>query len=1307
MKRINADPPTETLQSLNYKPKGFESEENQSHNILKENQFSFVNIDPVDVQVRNLSVSASIDKYKKFNIFRAKRKIQDDIEANKQQPILKEISFDLPSGSLMAIIGGSGSGKTTLLNVLANRTSSSSSLVQKGEILYNGNTLSNIRNAYVIQQDILSPILTTRETLIFATELRLPDSTTKAERLRLVEEVILELGLKDCADTLVGDSTHKGLSGGEKRRLSIGIQILSNPSLLFLDEPTTGLDAHSAYLLIKTLKSLAMKGRTIIISIHQPRSDIFLLFDYLCILSNGETVYNFKVSEVLQYFKALGYITPEGINPADFLIDITAVDTRVITSESQGLKRLRSFVDSWKNYQKSIIRDDVHRVTKITSFTKPVAKAPFVREVNVLVRRTLLLTFRDSKTLVSLILEAVIMGVICGWVFYKPGYSLSAIRTYQGALYSANGLQGYLMLLFETYRLSSEDIKIFDRERADKCISIPGFLISRRIAKLFTEDFVVTILFSLCTYFMFGLQNTANKFFVYYLNILLVHLASMTCAMFCVSVSRNFSQNSLIANLNYTLQTFACGYFLNAKTLPVYVRWTKYIAYIWYGFGLLISNQFTGFQGDCPYHNEYQCQAYNGKYIIQNLGFWENWLALPACVILCWVIGMYLVAALMLKLKTVDVSLSKQVKSSTRTEAYDSSTIEENHRLLSELPDSNDFDVDINLSEINLSVQLQKRFRSSKEKIILKEVNATFKSGKINAIMGPSGSGKTSLLNLVSGRLSSDLRNKYNSSGEIYFNDFKIPTRMTNAISSYVSQTDDHLIPTLSVFETLLMAADLRLNKLNKQQRLQIVQDIISKLGLKNCRNTLIGSEFIKGISGGEKRRVAIGIQLLNNPKVLFLDEPTSGLDGFTSSYILEILQNLSDEGKTIILTIHQPRSDLFKKFGQILLLAKGGKVAYNGEQRLMNEYFTTLGYPCPVLSNLADHILDLISVNNQNAENEIKSKKRVEGLLTHWKNIDHHFEKIRFKSVSKSEFNSIFSHFIRRKSNFQTAFFSCYKQLVFSVIRNPEILVARFTNVLGIAIILAVFSAPLKPTYIGVSDRLGLIQQYSTLYFCGMLNNLTSYPMQRDYFYHEYDDGIYGILPFFLSYICIEVPFEVISCMIFSCLAGLACGLPRTFEFFISLSYVGFMVCFCGESLGIITNTLFSNAGFAINAVSIVLSIGTFMGGLMSLNMNKVLKAINYISPLKYALSIMINMGFPASLQLTCDDTSKTASGDCIFNNGEDVLVEYGLKVDNYKVYFAALFAIAVGYRLLAYAILKVRLLKFNLGSFIRKDEI
>jgi len=217
------------------------------------------------------------------------------------------------------------------------------------------------------------------------------------------------------------------------------------------------------------------------------------------------------------------------------------------------------------------------------------------------------------------------------------------------------------------------------------------------------------------------------------------------------------------------------------------------------------------------------------------------------------------------------------------------------------------------------------------------------------------GSGKTTLLNLLCRRLHGSLMTRYRYSGELLFNDAVPNDQVIRSLTSYVVQDDMALLPSLTVRETLHFAAIIRLpNHMSRPQKLARAEQVLAQLGLRHCADTLIGSELIKGISGGEKRRVSIAIQILTDPKVLVLDEPSSGLDANTAHSLMELLQALAEEGRTVICTIHQSRSDLFPLFGNLLLLARGGRMIYSGKASEMMQYFEEAGYPCPIFANPA-----------------------------------------------------------------------------------------------------------------------------------------------------------------------------------------------------------------------------------------------------------------------------------------------------------------------------------------------------------------
>ncbi len=496
------------------------------------NDISFRAVDAVNVSVRNLSVNIDVSPNGiaalKTSFGRRKAEKQKEFKT-----ILNGVSATMPSGSLTAILGSSGSGKTTLLNTLAYRMGGGR-LKITGDILYNGNPkITSIRSAYVMQQDVLLPTLTVRETLFYAAELRLPSSTSTEERYRVVEEVILELGLKECANTRIGNNVHKGCSGGEKRRTSLGVQMLANPSVLFLDEVTTGLDATSAFQLIRTLKTLAAKGRTIVVTIHQPRSEIWGLFDRLILLSEGSPVYSGPLSECLPYFDDLGHGLPAFVNPAEHLVDLVAVDSRSTVLEATSSTRVESMKQAWRDSECRILHNvnekDRSLVDDLANVKSKSQKSSLMRQVKVLTGRTVKVTYRDPMGMAGSLLEATSMAIITGWIFLHLDGSLQGIRSKEGALYTAASFQGYLILLFETYRLTI-DIQLFDREYGEGVVDVPAFLISRRLARVFIEDIPVPLIFSVVYYFMAGFRPLASQFFTFFAVTLLSQYIAVTLA---------------------------------------------------------------------------------------------------------------------------------------------------------------------------------------------------------------------------------------------------------------------------------------------------------------------------------------------------------------------------------------------------------------------------------------------------------------------------------------------------------------------------------------------------------------------------------------------------------------------------------------------------------------------------------------------------------------------------------------------------------------------------------------------------------
>lgn len=261
---------------------------------------------------------------------------------SEEKMILKGITGMVQPGEVLAMLGPSGSGKTTLLTALGGRLGGRLA----GNITYNGKPFSNAmkRNTgFVTQDDVLYPHLTVTETLVFTALLRLPNGLSKEEKIQHAEAVITQLGLTKCNNSIVGGERLRGISGGERKRVSIGQEMLINPSLLFLDEPTSGLDSTTAQRIVSTLWELSNGGRTVVMTIHQPSSRLFYMFHKVLLLSEGNPLYFGRGSEAVDYFSSIGYSPMVVMNPADFLLDLANGMCKIILFSLKLLNSL-SFV---------------------------------------------------------------------------------------------------------------------------------------------------------------------------------------------------------------------------------------------------------------------------------------------------------------------------------------------------------------------------------------------------------------------------------------------------------------------------------------------------------------------------------------------------------------------------------------------------------------------------------------------------------------------------------------------------------------------------------------------------------------------------------------------------------------------------------------------------------------------------------------------------------------------------------------------------------------------------------------------------
>ncbi|KAM0016806.1 putative ABC transporter, AAA+ ATPase domain, P-loop containing nucleoside triphosphate hydrolase [Helianthus debilis subsp. tardiflorus] len=358
---VHAEPPGLTN---NMNP-NFESRvSNQNPSIPSQLPFLRKSLRPITLKFEDLAYNINLQSGKDRCLFTS-------ADSKRTRTVLNGVSGVVRPGELLAMLGPSGSGKTTLLAALGGRLSGKLS----GSITYSGQTFSSSvkrKIGFVTQDDVLYPHLTVLETLTYAAMLRLPKSLTHEEKAEQAELIILELGLTRCRDSIVGGPLIRGVSGGERKRVSIGQEMLVNPSLLLLDEPTSGLDSTTALRLMATLNGLARGGRSVVTTIHQPSSRLYWMFDKVLVLSDGSPIYYGCSRQVMEYLASIGYVPGFNLmNPADFLLDLANgvvpstnpddhQDYRQ-DSHEEGKSVKQFLISSYKKSLYPLIKEDINR----------------------------------------------------------------------------------------------------------------------------------------------------------------------------------------------------------------------------------------------------------------------------------------------------------------------------------------------------------------------------------------------------------------------------------------------------------------------------------------------------------------------------------------------------------------------------------------------------------------------------------------------------------------------------------------------------------------------------------------------------------------------------------------------------------------------------------------------------------------------------------------------------------------------------------------------------------------------------------
>ncbi|XP_029123853.1 ABC transporter G family member 1 isoform X2 [Elaeis guineensis] len=504
-------------------------------------------------------------------------------------------------GEVLAIMGPSGCGKSTLLNALAGRLDSGTN--QSGHVLVNGwrQRLAFGTSAYVTQDDILMTTLTVREAVYYSAQLQLPDSMTKSEKKERAEMTIREMGLQEAMNTRIGGQASKGISGGQKRRVSICIEILTRPKLLFLDEPTSGLDSAASYHVMNRIVNLARHdGRTIIASIHQPSSEVFELFDNLCLLSSGKTVYFGPASLTNEFFAQNGFPCPSLRNPSDhYLRTINKDFDETVRGSSSQSKTTAEAIDILvKSYKLSNIRQEVERrVAEMHRLEGDVVKtrsqASFTTQCIVLTKRSFINMSRDLGYYWLRLAIYVILCLCIGTMFYDIGHSYASIQARGSVLLFISAFLTFMAI--GGFPSFVEEMKIFQRERLNGHYGVTAFMISNMLSSA-PYLALVSIIPGAMAYYLVGLQHGVDHFIffvvVLYASMLLVEGLMMIVA----SIVPNYLMGIIAGAGIQAMMILAAGFFRLPNDIPKPVwRYPIYhIAFHKYTNQAYYKNEFIG-----------------------------------------------------------------------------------------------------------------------------------------------------------------------------------------------------------------------------------------------------------------------------------------------------------------------------------------------------------------------------------------------------------------------------------------------------------------------------------------------------------------------------------------------------------------------------------------------------------------------------------------------------------------------------------------------------------------------------------------
>ncbi|KAB8291253.1 hypothetical protein EYC80_009940 [Monilinia laxa] len=935
-----------------------------------------------------------------------------------KRDLIHDFTGYVRDGEMLLVLGRPGSGCSTFLKAISNKRGDYAGVT--GEVSYGGISAEEQAKHYRgevnynEEDDQHFPSLTVEQTLDFS----LLNKTKKHEKgdiPTIITALLKIFGISHTRHTLVGDAFVRGVSGGERKRVSIAETLATKSTVVSWDNSTRGLDASTALDYANSLRVMTdISNRTTLVALYQAGEQIYELMDKVLVIDEGRMVYSGPAGDAKNYFERLGYYCPPRQTTADFLTACTdpgerrfqedfqgpiprgPVELEKTFRESEDYKLLLEDVESYEKMLHKTDHADARQFKASVEETKSKTVGPrspytvsFFRQVYACTKREIELTLGDKTTLYTKFFIIISNSLIVGSLFYGQPTNTLGNFSRGGTLFFSILFLGWLQLSELMKAVGGRPIIA---RHKDYAFYRPSAVVVARVVQDFPLLLIQVIPFSIVVYFITGLDADAGKYFIYVLFIYLTTICITSLYRMFAAVSPSIDDAVRFSGIGLNLLIIYTGYVIPKPQLVsdyIWFGWLYYINPLSYSFEAVISDEFYNKNIPCApdqivpsgpgYTNpEFQGCASTGaevgslsvpgsRYLEESFNYSRShlWRNFGVAVAVHWNSSALKRQKNKVKAENGtpdEENLSSSADPVATSGASSSNTLE---------PPREEALQDISGSESIFTwenVEYTVPYLGGERKL-LNKISGYAKPGLMVALMGASGAGKTTLLNTLSQRQKTGV-----VTGDMLVDGRPLGTEFQRG-TGFCEQMDLH-DGTATVREALEFSAILRQeHAVPKAEKIEYVDKIIDLLELQDMQDALVRSLGVE-----QKKRVTIGVELAAKPNLLlFLDEPTSGLDSQSAYSIVRFLKKLSAAGQAIVCTIHQPSSVLIQEFDMILALNPGGNTFYFGpvgeNGSAVVKYFADRGVHCPPQKNVEEFIL----------ETAAKGGKRRDGKRLDW----------------------------------------------------------------------------------------------------------------------------------------------------------------------------------------------------------------------------------------------------------------------------------------------------------------------------------